>query len=788
MSAVKKIVLSIGGILGVGIIGAGVFLATIDPNDYRDEIIQAVNQQTGRELQIGDMQLSLFPHLGLSLKDAQLSNAKGFEQVPFVAVNEVSVGVAILPLLQQQLQVDALTLSGLKLHLQRNPAGVNNWDDLTTASAPAETQTPEQKTEQAGNPLAKLAALNIGGVDIRDGEIIWQDDQAKQRVSLTPFSLTAGAVSLDEFFDIDLSVHTEVSQPQLKTESRLHAQVKLQRDGTVVLRNLKQTNRLNSQTLPFEQVSTDLAIDDLSYALESGQLAMPKMALHYDFKGANAFAVSQSSGELTLDAIGFDLNAQKLQSGPLKLNAELKGDAIPQGAAKLALSAQPALDLKAQTAALQNLQLEALNTRLNADIKVTDLTTAAKINAQAELLPTDVRALLKQLGMQLAAVDTMADKNALTRVGAQLDVGFDTAKQALQARTITLQMDDSTLSGQASVANFDKPNIAFNLNLDKIDLNRYLPPKADKPQTPPPAENKPAEDIEIPLPKELLRSLTVNGTLKASSVTFDKLNPQQIVATLKGQNGVFNLNPLKMNLFNRPLSASAKLDVSGNEAKYAFKTDAQNVPVGDVLLAFTGDDRVSGLGTVKADLTTAGERLSSIKQHLNGTAAVNLKDGAIKGFNLAQSIRQAKAKIAGEKAAGPTEELKTDFSELIAEVAIVNGVVDTRKLQAQAPFMRISGSGQVDLVKESLDYLVKTKIVASDKGQGGEELKELNGLTIPVKLKGAWTSPDVGLDLGAILEQKAKQEVEQKIEEKKEEVKKQFEEQLQQNLFKGLKF
>lgn len=102
--------------------------------------------------------------------------------------------------------------------------------------------------------------------------------------------------------------------------------------------------------------------------------------------------------------------------------------------------------------------------------------------------------------------------------------------------------------------------------------------------------------------------------------------------------------------------------------------------------------------------------------------------------------------------------------------------------------MRISGLGTVDLVKENMDYLVKTKIVASDKGQGGEDLKELNGLTIPVKLKGALTGPKVSLDLESLLEQKAKQEVEKQIEDKKEEVKKKLEDELKTNILKGFKF
>ena len=120
---------------------------------------------------------------------------------------------------------------------------------------------------------------------------------------------------------------------------------------------------------------------------------------------------------------------------------------------------------------------------------------------------------------------------------------------------------------------------------------------------------------------------------------------------------------------------------------------------------------------MNANIITAGERVSEFKKNLNGTAYVDLKDGAVKGFNLAQAIRDAQAKLSGKPASKTDTEAKTDFSSLVADVTIKNGVINTNKLSALAPFMRVNGSGKVNLPKETLDYLVKTKIVASDKGR-----------------------------------------------------------------------
>ncbi|HIE40380.1 MAG TPA: AsmA family protein, partial [Thiomicrorhabdus sp.] len=223
----------------------------------------------------------------------------------------------------------------------------------------------------------------------------------------------------------------------------------------------------------------------------------------------------------------------------------------------------------------------------------------------------------------------------------------------------------------------------------------------------------------------------------------------------------------------------------------SFKLNSQNIPIGDALMAVADLDKLGGTGSIDLNITTAGSNITHFKQNLNGTVSTNLTDGFIKGFNLAQSIREAQAKLSGKPIPANKEALQTDFSSFIAQASIKQGVITTQKLTAQAPFMRISGSGKINLPNESLNYLVRAKIVASDKGQGGEELQSLNGLTLPIKLKGDYRNPKVSLDISGLLAEKTKAELEQKkeqvIEETKEKVEKQVKEQLD-GFLKGFKF
>ena len=88
----------------------------------------------------------------------------------------------------------------------------------------------------------------------------------------------------------------------------------------------------------------------------------------------------------------------------------------------------------------------------------------------------------------------------------------------------------------------------------------------------------------------------------------------------------------------------------------------------------------------------------------------------------------------------------------------------------KSPLLRLAGAGKINLVQENLDYRLKTSIVGSLKGSGGEDLKNLKGVTIPIRVKGPFSDPSYKPDLSAALsdsiEQKAKERIEDKLKNK----------------------
>lgn len=170
------------------------FVYTFNPNDYKDDLVKLVKDQTGRTLSIpGDISLSLFPWIGLELGKVTISNAKGFPVHDFAKIEHLQVRAKLLPLLKKELEADTMVVEGLVLNLAKNKKGISNWDDLAsnnTSSSPETKNVPAEKT--TSNPANLLAAFALNGISIKNAQLNWSDEQANQRLKVNNIQLSVG--------------------------------------------------------------------------------------------------------------------------------------------------------------------------------------------------------------------------------------------------------------------------------------------------------------------------------------------------------------------------------------------------------------------------------------------------------------------------------------------------------------------------------------------------------------------------------------------------------------------
>lgn len=371
-----------------------------------------------------------------------------------------------------------------------------------------------------------------------------------------------------------------------------------------------------------------------------------------------------------------------------------------------------------------------------------------------------------------------ADASVLTKLSG--DIGFSFQKNALSIKPLKLKLDDSNLDGYVNLASFEGPKVITELKLDSIDLDRYLPPKAEG--EPAKADAKKPAEAGSENPFAALKTLDLTADAKVGNLKINNLRMTDILIKVRSKDGVLKADPIGANLYQGKLKSSVKIDARKAKPSIHFKENLNGIQIEPLLTDLAGESRLTGKGEFNSDLSMVGLSDTEIRNSLNGKMNFNFRDGAVKGINVAKAIRGAQAKLGGGTATGGMDaNEQTDFSELSGSAVIKSGLLTNKDLKAKSPLLRIDGKGDVNLPKETMDYLLTTTLVGSLEGQGGKD--ELTGLPIPVRIKGTFQEPKYSIDLGAVLNARAKQE----IDKQKEKVKARATEKLQESLGDSLK-
>jgi AsmA protein len=312
----------------------------------------------------------------------------------------------------------------------------------------------------------------------------------------------------------------------------------------------------------------------------------------------------------------------------------------------------------------------------------------------------------------------------------------------------TAKLDASNIKGKLGMARTAQPSYSFGLDIDLLNLDRYLAA----------SENKP-DDAAVDLSG--LKGLNAQGQLQVGALQVQGLKLSKLKAQLKAAGGRAEISPHSASLYEGELSGALSLD--GNANRIALKETLSNVSVGPLLRDLAHQDRLEGKGNVALDVTAAGASVNTMKRSLAGSAKVHLRDGAIKGINIAEILRKARAALGKQSGEAAGSKDKTDFSELSASFTIKNGVAHNDDLDLKSPLLRIGGVGDIDIGRSTISYVVKASVVATSKGQGGKELDQLAGLTVPVKLDGPLDAMRYEVDYRAVAGDLAKTRVGDKV-------------------------
>lgn len=696
-----KVLLKVSfALLTLIVIAIAGFAFTFNPNDYKDDIINIVKENTGRQLSIpGDISLSLFPWIGLDLGKIEISNAKGFSKKPFAKMNHLQVRAKLWPLFLQQLEADTFIIEGLTLNLAKNKSGKNNWDDLLQSKKSKATSPPTKTITNNKPKVNLLAAFAINGIKISQSQFNFDDQQKKQTTSLKNIQLETGHLKAD-------------SAIPFKTQFEIH--------------------------------QTELAA---TIKLEN------KITFSPDFK--------QFSFQ------NLDLNSK------VKL-ATLKKEQNINISSKLV-----SLDLNGQTVKSKKIAVSFNDAKLSSSFSATKIFSTPTVKAQLDIETFNPQSILKNFDVVLPA---MADEVALTKFNAKMSINASTTKVDLSNIKITL--DDSQITGNTSIK---LPSASTaNLNINSINLDRYLPPIVESKNKKQQKTN--AKTIEPALiPVALLTTVDLAGKIKINELQIKNTHWKNLLIVSKAKQGNIDISTLKLQGYGSTINSSFKIKTTKQNATLSAKLDIKDIKSGEALKDFMAVKNLQGLASFNANINTKGIILSQLKKNLNGKARFKLKDGIVKGFDLEYEIGRLDAKIKRKPIPAKPSPLQTKLTNLSASAIIKNGIIHNKDLRAATPFTRIIGQGNINLPKEQLNYVATVKLTNTRDIQSKKTFEQMSSIPLDVHIRGTFDKPEIKADFNKALKTLAKKEVDKhkkKTQQKaKDKLKQKLEDKLK-NLFK----
>ncbi|MDR1360523.1 MAG: AsmA family protein [Deltaproteobacteria bacterium] len=382
-------------LLLLAVTAAGLILALVDPNDYKEDISAVVYASTGRRLILqGDLALTLLPLPEIKTGAFQIRDHPDFGAEPFLAARSASLRLSLRPLLGGRLEAQEILLDGLRLKLAVSATGRKNWaEDGNGPESSADVK--ELKETPARETSLNLAARSLR---LSDAEAVYRNLAEGSSLRLTLDSLELEHAALGADMPFNMLGKLEDAHSALQTSFALRGEARLEADGTASAR------------------------------LESLKLKAAEAGAEADLAGKLSFAPENLRAELS----------GKVGETSLKARADLT----------LPGSLNPGLGIRGELA-LGSLDLDALSAA------VSRLTPKAPVREGGAQAPSSAPpAAAVKLPPLLRSLDADLDFSANTLLAAGLPltmVSVQVKAQAGQARIpYSLKLFQGTISGAAT--------------------------------------------------------------------------------------------------------------------------------------------------------------------------------------------------------------------------------------------------------------------------------------------------------------------------------------------------
>lgn len=804
----KKLIFIVTGLISIcfaAIVIGVLFLTNLDLNNYKDWLSEQFYERTGRELTItGNIESTIYPWLGLEVEGLLISNPAGYSEGDFLVADKAAFRIKLMPLLNQEYEIDTIELSGATLNLAVDADGANNWS-TTSGSAEEPTGSPDPNEGIVFNQLI------VGGVAIDAVQVNYVNQVSGQSINAADITVNIPALVYGEPLDLAMTMHISASNPNITDIAEIESDINLTSTVTYDLENniyalenlgldfldsrleadLSSNNGNISGSVNFDTEQTpellslfgqsELAgrmqsLEDLDsrislntavsyeaenniYRLENLDLEFLGSTLEADLRSNDGSIngsinlISENTADLLnlfgqaglaerIDDIQLlvyvDGNTDNLLLLPFDLNFSVSGEPLASPA-NVHLYTNAEFDLNDENLMLNDFSMSAVDLLLEGKFNIASFLSQPDISGEFDIRSFNPKTLSTALTLELPQTQ---DPNVLEQI--TFSTSLRASNESAELNRFIFEIDDTLITGSLSVSNFNQPAISFDVDVNTINVDRYLAPEQDTSES---ANNTDNADTSL----SSLQSLNLDGELSIDELVVSGLRLNDILLGLAADQGLIDLSPAQANLYQGSYSGSATLNVNSEIPEFTMQSTLQNINIEPLSNDFIGASYASGNGTINLALAGRGSNTQNILGSLNGTADITLNEGILDGVDVGAVLAQMETMIRSRRILAVNRGEQTAFDSLSATIQIDAGIARSNDLLIQAPGFNVTGAGTLaNLQNQSINFDLLASVDAASATLESEEY-DIGGYSLPITCSGSMNSPSCLPDVDSIL-------------------------------------
>ena len=318
-----------------------------------------------------------------------------------------------------------------------------------------------------------------------------------------------------------------------------------------------------------------------------------------------------------------------------------------------------------------------------------------------------------------------------------LDTHLEFAQSRLSFDNLTLEIDDTQLTGDGKIHLTSPPNITAKLNADSLNIEHLLAfietDESDKKSTNDEKETPLFSDEPIDL--QWMQAANTDIALEINQLLYKAAVLKNVKATAIAKDNSAKIDISSLDYLDANLQASAEINASNNT--YQHRLHTESFDLGQLLQQIDASDTLQGKIDASFDLTSSGTTSKQIANNSNGKITAIMTEGALADA----PIDLLASNLLVELMPGKSKKDTTKIECLLVQFSGEKGLFESEATLLNTENIVMTTTGSVNLSEEKINLLLIPK----------PKNIELFTLDANIRVAGDITDPSFSLDKGSLL-------------------------------------